>query len=260
MPSVQTRLAELQRRIGVKADGLLGPVTLTRLEELVAIALPQVEEPPEWNLLVTQSGLEQIVRFEIGSEASYRRTLQTPVWPGAQSGVTIGIGYDVGHTARSRIEQDWRGRLPDADLERLLAVAGVQGQKAKNALPSVADILTPFEAARAVFFRRTLPFFAAQTRRTFPGVDELPADAQAMLLSLVFNRGGATAGARRAEMKAIQTLVPTGDLAGIATQVRAMKRLWDETKLPGLHTRRDREAELIEAADRDYSGDTLVRL
>ncbi|MEZ5367283.1 MAG: hypothetical protein R2748_34325 [Bryobacterales bacterium] len=81
-----------------------------------------------------------------------------------------------------------------------------------------------------------------------------------MLLSLIFNRGGATAGPRQAEMRVIQALIPGGDLAAIANQLRAMKRLWDRTKLPGLHIRRDREAELIANADRDYSGETLVHL
>jgi hypothetical protein len=49
-------------------------------------------------------------------------------------------------------------------------------------------------------------------------------------------------------------------LAGIAAQIRAMKRLWDPAKLPGLHKRRDREAELIAAADRMYDPTELVRL
>jgi GH24 family phage-related lysozyme (muramidase) len=81
-----------------------------------------------------------------------------------------------------------------------------------------------------------------------------------MILSLVFNRGGALSGARRREMKAIQGLIPAHDLDGIAAQVRSMKRLWDITKLPGLHARRDREAELIAAAGRIYEDSELVRL
>ena len=69
MPSVTTRLKELQKRIGVEADGMLGPVTMTRLEELVAVALPDVDAPPEFNLIASAGGLDQIVRFEISSEA-----------------------------------------------------------------------------------------------------------------------------------------------------------------------------------------------
>ena len=246
--------------MGVEADGLLGPVTMTRIEELVAVALPGVREPPEFNLIASAGGLDQIVRFEISSAANYRRNLKHPIWPGAQSGVTIGIGYDLGHTAKSRIEEDWRGRIRDDDLDALLKTAGLKGQKAKKALKKVKQTIIPLEAAEIVFFRRTLTHFAAHTKRTFPGVEELPADAQAMLLSLVFNRGGSVTGARRLEMKVIRELTPLGDLAGIAFQIRSMKRLWDKNKLPGLHVRRDREAELVAGADRVYDDAELVRL
>jgi hypothetical protein len=260
MPSVSTRLKDLQKRIGVEADGMLGPVTMTRLEELAAIALPEVAAPPEFNLVVSKTGLDQIVRFEISSEANYRKNLQNPIWPGGESGVTIGIGYDLGFTAASRIEEDWRGRMRDADLERLLKVEGLKGPDAKKALPKVKDAVVELGPAQEVFFRRTLPFHATQTQRAYPGVERLPADAQAMLLSLVFNRGASLTGATRVEMKAIRDLIPGRDLAGIAAQVRAMKRLWDPAKLPGLHKRRDREAELIAAADRTYDPTELVRL
>ena len=246
--------------MGVEADGLLGPVTMTRIEELVAIALPDVDAPPDFNLLVSKIGLDQIVRFEISSEANYRKNLQEPIWPGAASGVTVGIGYDLGHTAASRIEEDWRGRIRDVDLDQLLTVAGLQGAAAKKALKKVKNVIVPLEPAQEVFFRRTLTFFAAHTKRTFPGVEELPADAQAMLLSLVFNRGGSVTGSRRLEMKVIRDLVPLGDLTGIAAQIRSMKRLWDKAKLPGLHVRRDREAKLVAGADRDYDDSELVRL
>ena len=261
MPSINTRLEALQKRIGVEADGLLGPVTMTRLEQLVGIALDDdAAEPVELNLLVSKIGLDQIVKFEISSEANYRKNLQNPIWPGGESGVTIGIGYDLGHTAASRIEEDWRGRIADADLDRLLVTAGLQGDAAETALPKVRDIVVPLEPAEEVFFRRTLTFFAAHTKRTFPGVENLPADAQAMLLSLVFNRGGSTTGARRREMKAIQGLAPLGDLDAIAAEIRSMKRLWDPVLLRGLHLRRDREAELVAGAERAYQDSEFVRL
>lgn len=34
--------------------------------------------------------------------------------PGEQSGVTIGIGYDVGQQSRARVLADWSGRIPAA--------------------------------------------------------------------------------------------------------------------------------------------------
>jgi GH24 family phage-related lysozyme (muramidase) len=106
---------------------------------------------------------------------------------------------------------------------------------------------------------RRCPRYARDTRRVYPGVEALPADAQGMLLSLVFNRGASMADTdRRREMRQIRPLVAAADLAGIAARVRAMKRLWDIAELPGLHRRRDREAELIAAADRLYEPEELV--
>jgi len=43
-------------------------------------------------------------------------------------------------------------------------------------------------------------------------------------------------------------LVAAGDLAGIAAQLRSMKRLWDPVKQKGLITRREQEAKLVEQA------------
>jgi len=55
-------------------------------------------------------------------------------------------------------------------------------------------------------------------------------------------------GDRRKEMRNIRDLVTAGDLDTIAEQTRAMKRLWDNSVLPGLHTRRNKEAEIIASA------------
>lgn len=260
--TVRERLQALQRLLGVSPDGLLGPVTLSRLEAVLARCLPDAPEPEasDANLVVSQRGLDLIVSHEIGSEANYRRGLSHPVWPGGQSGVTIGIGYDLGHTAPTQIEKDWRGHITDADLAKLLTVAGKKGETAKQARASVRHVEVPFEAAKEVFYTSTLPRFAQITRRAYPGVERLPADAQAALLSLVYNRGASKSGASRREMKAIEPLVEDGDLGGIAEQIRAMKRLWVGKGLPGLLRRRDEEADLIAHADRDYNADELVRL
>jgi GH24 family phage-related lysozyme (muramidase) len=65
---------------------------------------------------------------------------------------------------------------------------------------------------------------------------------------------------RRREMRAIRPRVTSGDLAGIAEQIRSMKRLWDPVVLPGLHSRRDKEADLVASADRHYDPAELVSL
>jgi GH24 family phage-related lysozyme (muramidase) len=61
-------------------------------------------------------------------------------------------------------------------------------------------------------------------------------------------------------MLAIRDLVARGDLAGIAAQIRSMKRLWEGKGLDGLLRRRDDEAALVAGARRTYTPDELVRL
>lgn len=213
-----------------------------------------------YSLEVSRLGLEQIVKFEVISEKYYEKHLSHPIWPGGGSGVTIGIGYDLGYNDEETIQSDWEERMTEADLNGLLAVAGVKGREAREALRQLPRLNIPLDQAKDVFYARTLPRYARMTRKAYPGVEVLPADAQAMLLSLVFNRGPALEGPRRREMKAIKPLVQAGDLPGIAAQIRAMKRFWDIDLLPGLHVRRDREAELIEQARTNYSPEELLRV
>jgi GH24 family phage-related lysozyme (muramidase) len=213
-----------------------------------------------YSLEVSRLGLEMIVQFEVISEKYYQKHLSGPIWPGGASGVTIGIGYDLGYNDAETIQNDWGEQISEADLDDLLATAGVKGQEAREYLDQVRHINIPLDQAKDVFYSKTLPRYARMTRKAYPGVEELPADAQAMLLSLVFNRGPALEGARRREMKAIKSLVQAGDLPGIAAQIRSMKRLWDIDQLPGLHVRRDREAQLLENARTSYPAGELVRV
>ena len=260
--SLQKRLQQIQRRLGLRADGLLGPDTLSRIEALIDQSnSPQAAEPSRQQhddqLTCSRTGLQQIARFEISSDAYYRRFLSHPTWPKGQSGITIGIGYDLGYQTPARMRKDWQGLLADADLERLVMVVGLKGRAGSAAVATVADITIPLVAANQVYYTATLPEYAARTRKAYPGVELLPADAQAMLLSLVYNRGTSFSGRRRREMKAIVPLVAAADLAAIAAQIRAMKRLWG-SELSGLRKRRDIEAKLIEQADRDYAPDELI--
>jgi hypothetical protein len=257
---LEERVRELQRRLGVDDDGIIGPVTLTRIESILGSGGGASPSPDAYSLEVSLLGLNQIVEFEVTSEKHYEKRLRRPTWPGGNSGVTIGIGYDLGQNAKATIRDDWSGQIPDADLDELLGAAGVTGQAAQSLVGQLNHIIIPFKSASEVFHCRTLPRFARQTRKAYPGVEALPADAEGMLLSLVYNRGPKMTGPTRTEMKAIQPLVQAGDLQGIAVQLRSMKRLWDIKVLPGLHARRDREAELIEHARRTYPPEELVRI
>ena len=252
------RVKSVQRRLGLEDDGIVGPVTLSRIESLLDEVLGPSDLQPEHNLVVSRKGLDQLMHFEISSESYYRNRLSRPIWPRGASGITIGVGYDLGYNSKAQIRRDWGGRLSDVELEELVNVAGKKGEQAEDALSSVRHIRIPLEAAKQVFFTSAIPEFAHRTREAYPGIRELTADAQTMLLSLVYNRGTRMSGSRRKEMKAIQPLVINKDLDGIAEQIRAMKRLWDISVLPGLHIRRDDEAYMIANARREYDPSELI--
>src|ERR1043166_212294 len=128
-------------------------------------------------------------------------------WPGGGSGITIGIGYDLGFVTTEQFEEDWGEHLTDDQIERLKTVIGLKGGSAQMRAPQFTDITIKREDAEAVFKERTLPLHSQRTEEAFPGVDELPPDAQGALVSLVFNRGPGMDGDRRREMRAVRDAV-----------------------------------------------------
>lgn len=167
-------------------------------------------------------------------------------WPGGDSGITIGIGYDLGY--ESSFVDDWKSLLSDDEISRLSEAVGKKGQSAKDIAHKFTDIEITEDQAKTVFINKTLPKYEAQTRKAFPGSDGLPELAFGALVSLVFNRGPGMDGERRAEMRKIREAVPKRDLTEIARQIRSMKRLWVGKSLAGLITRREKEAALVEEA------------
>jgi GH24 family phage-related lysozyme (muramidase) len=253
---ITQRLRRIQQALGVTADGVLGPETLTALETRLSVK----SLARNYNLEVSCESLNALAQFEITSKSAYEQKYRRPIWPGASSGVTIGIGYDLGMTNKSQIELDWQGWISDTDLQRLLTVQGIRGETAKQLARSLSDVQIAYDVAQTIFYQSTLPTFAAMTRATFPGVQKLPADAQGMLLSLIYNRGTSLSGTRRSEMASLKPLIAGGtrNLEEIASKIEQMSRLWPD--LPGLQQRRRKEAAIIRAANKEYRAGDLVRL
>jgi len=174
-------------------------------------------------------------------------------FPGGDSGVTLGHGYDLGAGTESKAEMvnDWKRWLSGSELDRLSIAIGKTGDAARALCPQFSDIKITAEAADEVFFRCTVPKYYQKMLSAFPNADKLPGSAQGALLSLVFNRGTSLKGERRQEMREINELLagePPYDLEKIAGELRAMKRIWEGKGLNGLITRREREARLVESA------------
>lgn len=173
-------------------------------------------------------------------------------WPGGASGITLGYGYDLGHVTPAQFAADWAACFTAEQMARLRRAIGQTGAAARALAASLADIRCAAADARRILVRVSLPVYVARTRRAFPGFDFLPLDVQGALVSLVYNRGTRMTDSPgtddRREMRAIRDLVAAGLVAGIAEQLRAMKRLWAGKGLDGLLRRRDAEAALVESA------------
>lgn len=187
----------------------------------------------------SQNAVDMIVNFEVGGRASYN---PHPCWPGGASGVTIGIGYDLGYA--DDIVSAWGPLLQSPAAQRLSSAAGITGDAARELATILSDITVPWDAAVQVFQERSIPKAEAETLSIFPNAVELPADCFGALVSLVYNRGTSLAGPRRVEMANIASMIDARQWAGVAEQIRAMRRLWPDVR--GLRIRREAEAALYE--------------
>jgi uncharacterized membrane protein len=198
---------------------------------------------------ICEAALQLIVMFEISSPQEYRLHYQAPSWPEGESGITIGIGYDLGYVSAAQFRADWGNRLDGDTAGRLAAVCGLTGPAAQARLAGLADIAVPWAMAEDIFRRRTVPAYAARTAEALPNTGRLPPDCFGALVSLVYNRGAAFAaeGDRWREMRDIHAAMAAEAFAGIPAAIRSMKRLWEGAPgMAGLLTRREREAQLFE--------------
>ncbi|MBW8362058.1 MAG: hypothetical protein K0M56_07740 [Kaistella sp.] len=245
--SLAEKKKNIQKKLGFTGkmvDGIFGVATLTRIEFFLDKKLPEL--PKGAVMIISRKSAEMILEFEIGSRARYLSLYQNPIWPEGQSGITIGIGYDLGYTTQAKFKKDWEHLLSPTVFSRLKTVVGLKAARAKKALSTVKNLIIPLDAALEIFYTKSLPEYAAITAKTYPGIGLLPPDAQGALLSLVYNRGAGTEGESRREMKNIRKWIKTKDLQNISDEIRSMKRLWPKTK--GLRQRRDREADLVKNA------------
>jgi len=205
--------------------------------------------------MLNDKSLNLILEFEVGGgENYYNKFLKNPTWPGEQSGVTIGVGYDCGYVNKSEFSEDWKD-LPKEIFDRLYKVVGVKGYQAKELIRGLKDIIIPWDLALKVFMNKTVSKFYNLSKNTFINFDKLPEDAKGGIVSLVFNRGNSLEGDRRREMKTIYDIMKQNEnfnkeiLFQIAEQIRKMKRIWIGGSIEkGMSRRRDAEAKIIEEA------------
>ncbi len=186
-----------------------------------------------------QIALQFIIEREVSDKSYYDRVETYPTIP-RNSGVTIGIGYDLGQIGDPKqFEADWGDLLDAAIITKLLPYVHNPNPSPAE-LSQIRDIKIPWNAAVEEFEDRTLPQAIQDTRRIYQQLDDLPPESQAALVSLVYNRGGSVAGPARAQMLNIQEDLANGNLNDVPRQFEGMKNLRRD-----LSARRQMEADLF---------------
>lgn len=197
---------------------------------------------------ISQSAFDLIVAEEVTSKAYYIKHYQRPEWPGGASGVTVGIGYDLGYATKAKIASDFGGKVSSAMLSVMQDCAGVRGGAAQSLLSRVKSfILIPWDLAIDVFTNRDIPQWIAEVNRVLPNCDKLNPTCLGVLVSLAYNRGAGgfiSSGDRNNEMRAIRAAMTNMQFNKIPDLFRSMVRIWPNVK--GLQGRRRREADLFQ--------------
>ncbi len=188
-----------------------------------------------------------VIVFESGGKAYYDKFLKGMTWPGGASGVTMGIGADLGYMTLKEYNEYFSKYFSPIQNRRLRSVIGLKGQNAKKVISRLKGIELSWENASEAFVEWTLPKFWRLSNLLWKGLDDLCENAQIALVSLVFNRGVSIKGNTRIEMRNIKPLVLKKDYRGIAKEIRKMKRLWEDKNMDGLLKRREEEAKMVES-------------
>jgi GH24 family phage-related lysozyme (muramidase) len=194
---------------------------------------------------LNDKGIEFIVNEETGGRAHYEKVYKsTFTWPGGASGPTAMVGIDIGYYTEEEVDKIFKPLTDNTELFLIRGGRGLKGISAKEYTVKLKGITFTWEEAIQTFKEFILLKFTKLTERAFPGVVELHENAQAAIVSLVFNRGTSFKGSSRVEMLELKNIIASSkDYDKMAAQFKSMKRLWDKTS--GLVGRRDREAELL---------------
>jgi hypothetical protein len=195
--------------------------------------------------LISDDTHKLVVACEVTSREVYERKYRKPIWPELDSGITIGIGFDIGHHSAADFETAWRQWLPADQFARLAETVGETGDAARGLVQGLSDISIDWQTALNVYHAFTVPKFGRMTANAFPKSIDLHPHCFGALFSLVYNRGPGMKGDRRAHMRNIRGHLIEGRANRVPDEYRDMKSLWS-TRHSGLHKRREAEAVLFE--------------
>ncbi len=181
-------------------------------------------------MIISQRAFDMTVAEEVSSRKYYERFYTHPEWPGLSSGVTVGIGYDLGQCTQAKIASDWGDLVPVDMLAVMVGCAGFTGSAGKYKWAGVRNRITiGWDNAMKVFANRDVPQWTAAVLKAVPGADKLNGDLLGVLVDIAYNRGVGgfnSDNPRYREMKAIRMMVSNNQLESVPDQIESMKRLW----------------------------------
>jgi hypothetical protein len=190
---------------------------------------------------VSEAGARLMINLETGGRTYYERVYQgRPVWPGRVSGITLGVGYDLGYYSESAFRKDWA--LLGTEILNRFAVEGCIGACPPKKTPDqmramckrVRDIQIAWNDAIKVYKVTMLPNWAFKTNAALPNCDLLNGDCFGALVALTLNRGEdkyARDGDRFKEMRAIKAAMSDRAFGEIPKLLEKMTRIWEGTDI-----------------------------
>ena len=109
--------------------------------------------------VLMSSGVAFFAREETGGLSYYNLVTRWPHFSGHESGVTIGVGYDLRFNSEADFIATWGPHLPADDVDELIKDIGRKGSKARTDELKAKGIEVPFKSAWPVLTRSTLPRF-----------------------------------------------------------------------------------------------------
>jgi len=193
--------------------------------------------------------IDYMIYKEVTSQAYYEKAYKTASWPEGRSGITIGIGYDLGHSDKKKVDKDWQGRVSDAMLTHMKKYCGVTGENAQSKLKQAKkEILIPWDIAHDVFIEVDIKEYSAKLPTILQHCDLLSDTCFGVLISLSHNRGingyNNDGNDRYIEMVNIREHMADKEFNKIPDEIRDMNRLYTDSK--GLMLRRNEEADMFE--------------
>jgi len=248
--SAATRFNNLLRQLHSEPDLAVASRGMDEVATALRLGLERAPiRAPKSATPISSRASDLIVYCEVTNQEQYSHRYNKPVWPKGASGVTIGIGYDLGYTTPEALAQDWAGYISTDAINTLSQACGLTGTAAGDFISELPSVTIDWNTAVKQFSRESQPRYVGATVNALPNTNLLSQDCLGALVSLVYNRGASfsTAGSRFLEMRNIKAHMEQKSFDKVPAEIRAMKQLWTgDPSLKGLLVRREAEATLFE--------------